>query len=230
MKKKKKRVMFNSVFSIVVLAFIFTMFILFLTIKQLMDKPEIAEPAVVTTKNDPFADVKKYTPILHDELAKYDLEGYTVILAAVMHQESRGKGGDPMQSSESAGLPPNTIDDPKESIKLGVKHFNHVIQYGLKKDVDFSTIIQSYNMGPGYIEYIAKNGGKHSEKLAKKFSLKQVKKNPDLYNCGGNKENFRYPYCYGDFTYTSKVEKNIESLTSDSIPAITSEQITSEAF
>lgn len=26
-----------------------------------------------------------------------------------MYQESRGEGGDPMQASESAGLPPNTI-------------------------------------------------------------------------------------------------------------------------
>ncbi|MED0673390.1 lysozyme family protein [Aneurinibacillus aneurinilyticus] len=34
-----------------------------------------------------------------------------------MYQESRGEGGDPMQALESAGLPPNTIDDPKRSIQ-----------------------------------------------------------------------------------------------------------------
>jgi hypothetical protein len=40
-----------------------------------------------------------------------------------------------------------------------------------------------------------------------------VKKQPDIYNCGGDKGNFRYPYCYGDFTYSTKVQKNMNSLT-----------------
>jgi hypothetical protein len=68
-------------------------------------------------------------------------------------------------------------------------------------------------MGIGYIDFVASQGGKHSEEIAKKFSLAQAEKNPQVYNCGGDKNNFRYPYCYGDFTYTTKVTKNIESLT-----------------
>ncbi|MEH7480255.1 hypothetical protein V7157_03915, partial [Neobacillus drentensis] len=28
-------------------------------------------------KSDPFADVKKYSPLIHDELAKYNLETHT---------------------------------------------------------------------------------------------------------------------------------------------------------
>ena len=140
-----------------------------------------------------------------------------------MQQESRGKGGDPMQSSESAGLAPNTITDPMESIQYGVKHFQRVVAYGKEKNVDFPTIIQSYNMGIGYINFIAENGGKHSEELAKKFSMIQVEKNPELYNCGGNTDNFRYPYCYGDFSYSAKVTKNIEAL-ANSFPALVSEK------
>lgn len=28
-----------------------------------------------------------------------------------------------------------------------------------------------------------------------------------MYTCGGNKNNFRYPYCYGDFKYATKVNE-----------------------
>ena len=74
-------------------------------------------------------------------------------------------------------------------------------------------MIQAYNMGIGYIDYVAKNGGKHSEELAKRFSMIQVEKNPQTYNCGGDENNFRYPYCYGDFTYSTKVAKHMETIT-----------------
>lgn len=134
-------------------------------------------------QRDPFVNVKKYTPLIHDELAKYHLETYTPVLMALMQQESHGQGGDPMQSSESIGLPPNSIKDPNKSIQLGVKHFQHILAYGQKKQVDFPTIIQAYNMGIGYINYVAEHGGKHSEELAKNFSLLQVQKHPRIYTC-----------------------------------------------
>ncbi|MFT9846192.1 lysozyme family protein [Aneurinibacillus sp. REN35] len=154
---------------------------------------------------DRYEKVKRYEPMLRSELEKYNLEEYTEVMVALMYQESRGEGGDPMQASESAGLPPGTIDDPKRSIRQGVKHFQQVLRYGQKRKVDFPTIIQAYNMGRGYIDFVAANGKKHNENLAKQFSSIQVKKEPHVYNCGGDRENFRYPYCYGDFSYTTKV-------------------------
>lgn len=163
-------------------------------------------------KKDHLDEVAAYQPLIQKELSKYHLEKYTPTLLALMQQESKGRGGDPMQASESKGLPPNTIHDPKESIRQGVKHFHNILRYGKRKKVDFPTIIQAYNMGSGYINYVAKHGGKHSEKLAKEFSLIQVHKKPKVYNCGGDKQNFRYPYCYGDFTYSTKVVKTIDSL------------------
>ncbi|WP_246145617.1 lysozyme family protein [Bacillus rubiinfantis] len=168
--------------------------------------------------SDPFTAVKKYRPLLQSELKKYRLEKYTDVLLALMQQESYGEGDDPMQASESIGLPKDTITDPKQSIQAGVKHFYNVLTYGNKQKVDFPTIIQAYNMGRGYITYVAEHGGKHSEALAKQFSKLQVKKNPTLYNCGGDKTNFRYPYCYGDYSYSTKVLKNVQLLV-DSIPA-----------
>ncbi|EJV73761.1 lysozyme family protein [Bacillus cereus] len=150
----------------------------------------------------------QYEPTLKRELEKYNLGEKTAVLLGIMYQESRGEGNDPMQSSESLGLTPNEIQETSSSIKQGVKHFAQMYKYGTEKDVSMDTIIQSYNMGPGYIDFIASQEVKqHSEDSAKNFSKMKVDQNPETYTCGGNKNNFRYPYCYGDFTYATKVNE-----------------------
>ncbi|MDT3498474.1 lysozyme family protein [Bacillus toyonensis] len=150
----------------------------------------------------------QYEPTLKRELEKYNLGEKTAVLLGIMYQESRGEGNDPMQSSESLGLTPNEIQETSSSIKQGVKHFAQMYKYGTEKDVSMDTIIQSYNMGPGYIDFIASQEVKqHSEDSAKNFSKMKVDQNPEMYTCGGNKKNFRYPYCYGDFTYATKVNE-----------------------
>ncbi|MDM5225887.1 lysozyme family protein [Cytobacillus sp. NJ13] len=207
-KKSKKRTKRRSNIAFL-LFFLVLIFVLFDQFKQI----NIKETAVSLLPNTVSKDVQNYTPILQKELKEVNLEEYTLVLAAIMQQESKGKGGDPMQASESAGLPPNSIQDPEQSIKQGVKHFQKALNYGSEKNVDFPAVIQAYNMGIGYIDFVADQGGKHSEEIAKEFSLKQAEKNPEVYNCGGDKNNFRYPYCYGDFTYTTKVTKNIDILT-----------------
>ncbi|EJR57057.1 hypothetical protein IIO_05137 [Bacillus cereus VD115] len=152
--------------------------------------------------------VLQYELTLKKELEKYNLGEKTAVLLGIMYQESRGEGNDPMQSSESLGLKPNEIQETSLSIKQGVKHFAKMYKYGTEKDVSMETIIQSYNMGPGYIDFIASQEVKqHSEDSAKKFSKMKVDQNPAMYTCGGNKNNFRYPYCYGDFTYATKVNE-----------------------
>jgi hypothetical protein len=218
--KKRRRKKFKT---------FFVLFILFCALAMFQNYFQRDDGSPQFIKSDPFANVKKYSPLIHDELAKYNLESHTNVLVALMQQESRGQGGDPMQASESAGWARNTITDPKKSIQVGVKHFQQVFTYGNRKKVDFQAIIQSYNMGIGYIDYIAKHGGKHSEQLAKEFSLQQVKKKPNLYTCGGNKDNFRYPYCYGDFTYSTKVTKNIQLL-ADTVPVTGTEKTTGGSF
>jgi len=207
--KKKKQVQRN--FNIVLL--LFTAFVGFLLLDRFLDLFNQNIVKINSGANSSIEEVAKYTPFIQEELKKVGLDEHTVTVAALMMQESKGKGGDPMQASESAGLSPNSIKDPKQSIQQGVKHFQRAVNYGNQKQVDFPTVIQAYNMGIGYIDFIAKNGGRHSEKLAKKFSMIQVKKNPQTYDCGGDKNNFRYPYCYGDFSYSTKVAQHIESIT-----------------
>ncbi|WP_255258360.1 lysozyme family protein [Bacillus cereus] len=156
----------------------------------------------------PFVPISFKVPI---KLEKYNLGEKTAVLLGIMYQESRGEGNNPMQSSESLGLKPNEIQETSLSIEQGVKHFAKMYKYGMDKDVSMDTIIQSYNMGPGYIDFIASQEVKqHSEDSAKKFSKIKVDQNPAMYTCGGNKNNFRYPYCYGDFTYATKVNEKIK--------------------
>jgi hypothetical protein len=218
--KKRRRKKFKTFFVLFMLFCALAMF-------QYYFQQPLSIPPI--EKSDPFANVKKYTPLIHDELAKYHLEDQTPVLVALMQQESHGQGGDPMQASESAGLARNTITDPKQSIQVGVQHFQRVLTYGNQQKVDFPTIIQAYNMGIGYIDFIAQRGGRHSVELAKEFSLLQVKEKPNLYTCGGNKNNFRFPYCYGDFSYSTKVTKNIQLLV-DSFPVTNSEKTTNGSF
>jgi hypothetical protein len=203
MKKRHKRALYNMMLAAMLIIFVYVA----ATILNAYEEEKAPKPV-----GDSFEQVKKYEPEIHNELAKYHLENYTPVLLAVMQHESHGYGGDPMQASEAVGLAPNTIKDPKKSIQEGVKHFQRILTYGKQKNVDFSTILQAYNMGIGYIDFVAAHGGINSEKLAKDFSIIQVHKKPNVYNCGGDKSNFRFPYCYGDFTYSTKVEKTLNAI------------------
>ncbi|WP_174728013.1 lysozyme family protein [Mesobacillus harenae] len=206
-KQSKKKIQRN--FNIAILLF-------FLCVSFVIADHFFHERGSHSVVNNTSEEVQKHTPTIRRELQKVQLEEYTVVLAAIMQQESNGQGGDPMQSSESLGLAPNSISDPEQSIRQGVKHFEHAVTYGSKKQVDFQTVIQAYNMGIGYIDYVEQHGGKHSEELAKEYSHKQVQKKPEVYNCRGDKTSYLYPYCYGDYTYSTKIVKNIETLTASS--------------
>ena len=59
-----------------------------LVIKQLIETPNILKNNQMIV-DDPFVNVKKYRPLLEEELEKYKLEEYTVVLVAIMQQESR---------------------------------------------------------------------------------------------------------------------------------------------
>ncbi|MDG4657333.1 lysozyme family protein [Ectobacillus antri] len=180
----------------------------------------LAKPDIKHKLNDYFTTflpshtdkVLTYETDIKNELTKYNLSEFTPLLLAIMYQESKGEGLDPMQSSESAGLKRNAIQNPQQSISQGVFHFQHMYKLGQKHHVDLSTIVQSYNMGPGYIMYIAGNGTQHTQELAKAYSKMQVDNRPDLYTCGGSMANFRYPYCFGDFSYADKVQKHMTVL------------------
>ena len=78
------------------------------------------------------------------------IEEYVNVLLAIIQVESGGTAEDVMQSSESLGLPPNSLST-EESIKQGVKYFSELLASRDRLGVDLESVIQSYNYGGGFL-------------------------------------------------------------------------------
>ena len=104
----------------------------------------------------------------------YGVSEYVDLLLAIIAQESGGdaeRTPDIMQCSASKGLPNNAITDPIESIRQGIFYFSGLLDSGTEKGVDMDTVIQSYNFGGGYQDYVESEcAGHHSENTAREFS------------------------------------------------------------
>ena len=100
---------------------------------------------------------------------EYGVEEYVNILLAIIQVESGGTAEDVMQSSESLGLPPNSLST-EESIKQGVKYFSELLASSERLSVDLESVIQSYNYGGGFLGYVANRGNKYTFELAQSFS------------------------------------------------------------
>ena len=68
------------------------------------------------------AEVLKHQPMVEKYAKEYGISEYVNILLAIIQVESGGTAEDVMQSSESLGLPPNSLDT-ESSIKQGCKYF-----------------------------------------------------------------------------------------------------------
>lgn len=174
-------------------------------------------------------EVRQWESVVRSSLQGHGLEDYTELFLALIMQESGGKLLDVAQSSESIGLPVNSITDQVQSIQVGGNHFANVMKMATDRGItDIRVILQAYNMGPGFILYAAENGKEWSEDLAKGFALQHATRS----ECG-----FRSPYCYGDFTYVPKIMKNFQSEASgiavsggDTYNTILSEMLKYEGF
>lgn len=61
-----------------------------------------------------------------------------------------------------------------ESVKAGINHFKGMLDICKRKHItDIYLLIQSYNMGPGYIDYALANGGKDTKEIQRKFQYVQ---------------------------------------------------------
>jgi len=142
--------------------------------------------------------VQQWQPEIEAELEQYGREEHINLVLAITTQESGGSGtADIMQASESLGLPPNTIQDPIISIQAGVSYFDEVLTQAENSNVDLDTAIQAYNMGNGYIGFVAENGGEHSQELAQQFS------NQMSNQLGWNR--------YGDPNYVENIKRYLGS-------------------
>lgn len=153
------------------------------------------------------AEVLAHQPTVEKYAKEYGISEYVSYLLAIMQVESGGTAVDVMQSSESLGLPPNTLGT-EESIKQGCKYFASLLSSAESKGCDINAVIQSYNYGGGYLDYVSGNGKKHSFNLAENFSREKS---------GGVKVTYTNPiavarnggwrYNYGNMFYVELVSQ-----------------------
>lgn len=152
-------------------------------------------------------EVLVHKPMVEKYAKEYGVEEYINVLLAIIQVESGGTAEDVMQSSESLGLPPNTLGR-EESIKQGVKYFASLLQTSERNGSDLNAVIQSYNYGGGFLGYISSRGNKYTFDLAESFSREYS---------GGEKVSYPNPiaipinggwrYNYGNMFYVQLVSQ-----------------------
>lgn len=152
-------------------------------------------------------EVLVHKPMVEKYAKEYGVEEYINVLLAIIQVESGGTAEDVMQTSESLGLPPNTLAR-EESIKQGVKYFASLLQTSERNNSDLNAVIQSYNYGGGFLGYISNRGNKYSFELAESFSREYS---------GGEKVSYPNPiaipinggwrYNYGNMFYVQLVSQ-----------------------
>ena len=85
-------------------------------------------------------------PLVLHYATYFGVEQYVWHLLAIIQVESGGRVEDVMQSSESLGLPPNSLSR-EESVRQGVRYFSQLRSRAELLGADMDTVLQSYNFG-----------------------------------------------------------------------------------
>lgn len=149
--------------------------------------------------------VAEYRPVVAQYAAEYGIEEYTDYLLAVMQVESGGNHEDVMQSSESLGLPPNSLET-EESINQGCRYFAKLLRLAAEKGCDFNTVVQAYNFGDEFLDFVAENGGTYTVELAEEYARQKSGGEEVTYlNPIALKANGGWRYKYGNMFYVQLV-------------------------
>ena len=139
---------------------------------------------------------------------QYGISDHVGTLLAIIQVESGGVLADVMQSSESAGLPPGAIKDKEASINQGCKYYAELVKRAKQLGVDGDSIIQAYNYGGGFLDYVAKNGKKYSFELAESFAKQHSGGVRVTYkNAISTAKNGGWRYNYGNMFYVMLVQQ-----------------------
>lgn len=150
--------------------------------------------------------VLQYRDLVEYYAEEEGIEEYVPVLLAIMQVETAGERDDVMQSSESAGLEPNSLG-PEASIAQACDYFRGLVERAENTGVDDKTIIQAYNYGPGYIYYVEENGGVHSFDLAVDYAEEMSGGRTSRYTHPIADDNGNWMYLYGNMYYVKLVEQ-----------------------
>ena len=150
--------------------------------------------------------VLQYRDLVEYYAEEEGIEEYVPVLLAIMEAETRGERDDVMQSSESAGLEPNTLG-PEDSIAQACDYFRGLVDRAEDMGCDTKSIIQAYNFGPGYLYYVAEHGGKHSFDLAVDYAEEMSGGRTAGYTHYIADDYGNWMYLYGNMYYVKLVEQ-----------------------
>lgn len=171
--------------------------------------------------------VQGYAALIAQKAGEHGIGDYARYLMAIMMVESGGTGDDPMQSLGTTDLPAEQRI-PEMSIEYGVAIFAYLLQRGQEAGVDIDTIIQAYNFGAGYIDFVAANGKEHSYSLASDFAARSSRGAKVTYNNAiAVRTNGGWRYAYGNMFYVYLVH---QYLAGDPLDAGTTDVIIQEAL
>ena len=151
-------------------------------------------------------EVLAYYPVIESYASEYGIPEYVNVILAIIMVETGGKSLDIMQSSQSLGLPPNSITDPIQSIEAGIKYLATVVNDAREKGLDYWTPIQSYNYGIGFNNYVYNNGKQYTFELATDFSGFQSGYQKINYSNPVAASNGFWRYSYGNMYYVKLVQ------------------------
>ncbi|EPH77886.1 hypothetical protein D929_00018, partial [Enterococcus faecalis 02-MB-P-10] len=134
-------------------------------------------------------------------------------LLAIIMVESGGRGGDPFQSSESAGLAPNTITSPEQSIRQGVTHYKSCLdlanQYEIK---DRKAVLQAYNYGGGFLSWLHQKQKPYTFDMGAAFAQEQSGGAKVVYTNPIASSKGSWRFAYGNMFYAELVYQYVASM------------------
>lgn len=193
------------------------------------DEPSSSASTEIGDGLNVSVDVLKHQSLVEKYCKEYGIPDQVKTILAIMEVESGGKVADVMQSSESLGLPPNSLGT-EASIKQGCKYFSELVKSIEANGCDINTAIQSYNFGGGFVNYVASHGKKYSYELAEGFSKEKAGGKRVTYtNQIAIPVNGGWRYAYGNQFYVKLVEQYLVS-TSEKFDDETVHKIMDEAL
>lgn len=178
------------------------------------------------------AEVLAHKSLLEKYAREYGIEEYINVLIAIIQVESGGTLEDVMQSSESLGLPPNSLST-EESIKQGCKYFSELVASAEAKDCDLNAVIQSYNYGGGFLDYVSSRGKKYTFELAESFARDKSGGTKVTYtNPIAVEKNGGWRYNYGNMFYVLVVSQylTVAQFDDETVQAIMNEALKYEGW
>lgn len=172
-------------------------------------------------------DVFEYRQLVTEMAEKYGVSECVYYLLAIMQVESGGQGVDVMQSLAYSGLL-EEVKTPEISIEYGVAYFADLVKRANAAGCDMNTVIQAYNYGAGYIDYVAERGKEHEFALARSFASKKSGGEKVTYdNPLAVKTNGGWRYAYGNMFYVYLVR---EYLAVDPMDVMSANAVINEAL